>query len=804
MDKYTIPVNALSPSVDPTQLGFVDTAELSPLNETIGQDRAVEALEFGLRIPSAGFNVYVAGPAGTGKTSLVQDMVARLAKESPTPPDWCYVNNFHDASKPRSLSFPAARGHAFQRAMDGFITALRRDIPRVFESVKYLEAKGARLEETEKKKKALFKEFTEHSRAHGFMLEDAPMGFSLVPLHAGNPITEEELAKLPEEDQRRFAERKAETESDFREFQIRVHAIDHEAERQVRELDRQVIQNLLERHAAALEQSYRDMPAVMDYLQQVQEDILMNYKDFLPRDTPHLPFPMSELGGRSLDLTRYHVNVIVEHAAGAGAPVVMESHPTYANLIGKIERKAHLGVVFTDFTQIRAGSVLQAGGGYLMLNALDVLRQPFSWDALKRLIQTREAKIEDPGEFVGFSTAGIRPEPVPVDVKVILLGPPMLHHLLQAYEEAFPKIFKVKADFDVDVPRDAHMDLLIARFIARLCREEGLPHFSAAAVAEIIRNGMRLAERHDRLSLRFSILSDLIREAGFWARRAGHTAVTGTDVDTAVTKKRHRVNLPERRIQDEIKEGALIVDLEGEAVGQVNGLSVHQVGDYAFGRPCRITARTYVGTKGVIDIQREAALSGHIHSKGVMILAGYLAGQFASAHPFALSATLTFEQTYSEVEGDSASAAELVAILSSLGGVPVRQSLAITGSVNQLGEIQPVGGVNEKVEGFFEACQRHGLSGRQGVIIPARNINHLVLRRDVIEAVENGRFFVYGVSTVDEAVEMLTGLDAGERSPEGTYPERTVYGHVSRKLSEMARIVMERSNHGLMESNVHP
>ena len=802
MEKYTIPATALSPSVDPKRLGFVDTSELTPLDETIGQDRAVEALEFGLRMPSAGFNIYVAGPVGTGKATLVRQMVARLAKASPTPPDWCYVNNFHDASQPHCLAFPGARGRAFQRAMDAFILALRRDIPAAFESAKYLEAKAARIEEMEAKKKALFKEFTEQSRSHGFMLEEAPMGFTLIPLHAGKPITEQQLAELPAEEQTTFAERKAKTESDFREFQIKLHALDHEGERHLHELDRQVVQSLLERHMAVLQESYRDLPAVMTYLHDVEADILNTYKDFLPREMPRLPLPTME-AGRTIELTRYHVNVIVEHHADAGAPVVTESHPTYANLIGKIERKAHLGVIFTDFTQIKAGCLLQASGGYLILNALDLLRQPFAWDALKRVIQTREVKIEDPGEFVGFSTAGVRPQPVPVDVKVILLGPPILHHLLQAYEETFSNIFKVKADFDIDIPRNAPMDLMLARFIARLCREEQLPHFSADAVAEVIHSGMRLAERHDRVSLRLSVLSDLIREAAFWARRDGHPRVTRIDVETAVAKKRYRSNLPEHWVQDEIKEGLLIVDLDGEAVGQVNGLSVHQVGDYAFGRPCRITARTYVGTKGVIDIQREAELSGHIHSKGVMILAGYLAGKFAGMHPLALSASLTFEQTYSEVEGDSASVAELIAILSSLAEVPVRQSLAITGSVNQLGEIQPVGVVNEKIEGFFDACQKHGLSGQQGVVIPARNLNNLVLRRDVVEAVEHARFSVYGVNTIDEAFEMLTGLEPGERATDGTYPEQTVYGKVAKRLNEMARIVMEHADRTRIEPTAH-
>ncbi|MCE3225317.1 MAG: putative ATP-dependent protease, La [Nitrospira sp.] len=501
-----------------------------------------------------------------------------------------------------------------------------------------------------------------------------------------------------------------------------------------------------------------------------------------------LPIPGLEQVRRP-DIVRFSVNLIVSHEVAAGAPVVDESHPTYGNLIGKIERRAHLGVMYTDFTEIKAGAMLQASGGYLILQALDVLRQPFSWDALKRVIKTGAVTIEDPAEFYGFATAGLRPQPIPVSVKVILIGSTGIYHVLQAYEEDFSKLFKVKADFDVEVPHDERQERQYARFVAKLCREESLPHFGDDAVAEVIRQGFRFADRHDRLSLRFSMVSDLIREAGYWARKDGHPFVTRTDVEAALAHQRHRVDLPEQWIQDEIREGTLMVDLRGDVVGQVNGLSVYQLGDFCFGRPTRITARTYVGTKGVIDIQREAELAGHIHSKGVMTLAGYLAGKFADAQPFALSATLTFEQTYSEVEGDSAAVAELTAVISSLADIPVRQSLAVTGSVNQLGEVQPIGGVNEKIEGFFESCKRRGLTGKQGVIIPTRNVKHLALNRTVVEAVEAGTFAVYGVDTFDQVIELLTGVAAGERRPDGRYPPESVYGLAAARLEDMAQIV---------------
>jgi lon-related putative ATP-dependent protease len=791
-DKFRLPVSMLSPTVDPGRLGFEDTSELESLSETIGQGRAVEALEFGLQMKSAGFNIYVSGPLGTGKGTLVRQMVKRMAQAGTAPADWCYVNNFQDPSRPQCLSFPAGQGCTFKREMTAFIEGLRNEIPGAFESKPYLDAKAKIVEETESKKKSLFQDLTKLSYTRGFGFEETSIGFGLVPLKDGHPMTEEAMEALTEEQQKDLTEQRKSLESEIREFHVRIHALEKDADQRKRHLDRQLVANVMQGRYETLRRTYPGHTAALSYLERVQQDIIHHYKDFLPHEGPALAIPGFEPFRRS-DMTRYHVNVIVEHDPKDGAPVIDESHPTYTNLIGKIERRAHMGVMYTDFTEIRAGALLHANGGYVILNAMDVLRQPFSWDALKRAIKTGELKIEDPGEFYGFSTAGLRPEPIPVQVKVILVGHPLLFHLLQAYEEDFPKIFKVKADFDVEVDRDDRLDRQYASFIAKLCREEGLPHFGADAVAEVIRQGVRFADRHDRLSLRFSLVSDLIREAGYWARKEGHSFVARADVEAAVAHKRHRSNLAEHWIQDEIREGTLMVDLDNEVVGQVNGLSVHQLGDYAFGRPTRITARTYVGTKGVIDIQREAELAGHIHSKGVMTLAGYLAGKFAGSLPFALSATLTFEQTYSEVEGDSAAVAELAAILSSLADLPIRQWLAVTGSVNQLGEVQPIGGVNEKIEGFFESCVRRGLTGKQGVIIPARNTKHLALRRDVVQAVESGKFTVYAVNTMDEAIELLTGVPAGERGLEGEYAPDTIYGRAAQRLAELAQAVAEWS-----------
>jgi lon-related putative ATP-dependent protease len=789
MEKFKIPVSMLAPEIESDQLGFADTSELPALEEPLGQTRALEALDFGLQIKSPGFNIYVSGPIGTGKWSIVEPIVKRLAKSAPSPPDWCYVNNFLDQSSPRCLSFPASQGRGFQQSMNILINALRRDISAAFESTKYLEARAKILEERDSKKHALFQEVEKEAKNRGLGFVEEPHGFSLVTIRDGKPMNDEDIAKLSEEEQQILIEKRKSLESKMREFQSHIHALDHECEHRLADMDQLVVRAVMANRFMALRERYQYSSEALDYLKEVEEDIVTNYKDFLPRGGPTLPlFGLDKMDHRA-DLTRYQVNLLVEHSVDEGAPVIDETHPTYVNLIGRIERKSRLGAVYTDFTEIRSGTCLQASGGYLILNVMAVLRQPFAWDALKRVIKTRSVKIEDPGEFYGFSTVGLKPQPIPVDIKILLLGPPTIFQLLQMYEEDFQKIFKVKADFDSHTPRNHSQERLYGCFIGQLCRDEGLPHFGAGAVAEIIRQSLRLAERRDRLSLRISVIADLVREAAFWAKREGRTLVSQADVETSLAKRRNRANLPEQWIQDEIQEGTLIVNLEGELVGQINGLSVYQMGDYAFGRPCRITARTFVGNKGIIDIQREAELAGPIHSKGVMILSGFLAGKFAGAHPFALSTTLTFEQTYSEIEGDSAAVAELVAILSSLAKAPIRQNLAVTGSVNQLGEIQPIGGVNEKIEGFFESCKNHGFTGNQGVIIPTRNIKHLTLRREIIKAVEEGTFAVYGVDRIEEAIELLTGTTAGERSESGQYPEDTIFGRAAKRLEEMAQIV---------------
>jgi len=534
-----------------------------------------------------------------------------------------------------------------------------------------------------------------------------------------------------------------------------------------------------------LREKYRINQRIPEFLNAVEEDILSNLREFLGQ-TPELPFPVEGLDKAGF-LDRYKVNLIVDNAETKGGPVVDEANPTYNNLVGRMERKARFGAMYTNFTMIRSGSVLHANGGYLLLNALDVLRNPFSWDALKRIIKKNEVKIEDVAELYGFTSGAIKPEPIPVSLKIIMLGSPWLYYLLYYYDEDFRDIFKVKSDFDTQTASSTDEKMRYANFVATMVKNDGLLPFDRTAVAGVVDHAVRLAEKKNKLSLRFSDLSDLVREASYWTAQAASSTVTGEHVDKALNEKVYRANLIDERIQEMFAEGTLMVDVTGSAVAQINGLSVYDIGDFSCGKPSKITSRVYLGKAGVIDIEREAKLSGRIYNKGVLILSGYLGGTYAEDKPLSLTASLAFEQSYGEVEGDSASAAELIAILSGIADVPVRQNIAITGSINQKGDIQPIGGVNEKIEGFFAVCKNRGLTGDQGVIIPQINVKNLMLKKEVVDAAKEGKFRIYSVKTVNEALEIMTGLPAGERRTDWTYPEGTVNFLVDKRLREMSK-----------------
>jgi lon-related putative ATP-dependent protease len=780
-----VPISELRHATDPAEFHFQTTSELKPAEEVIGQVRAVKSIEFGISIKNHGYNIFVSGIPGTGRNTIVKSIVRRIASERPVPDDWCYLNNFKDPDRPLSVKLPPGKGRELRRDVEKFIEFMQSEIPKAFESKEYEEQKARIVEDAEKAKEVLFSEAGQRALELGFQLTITRTGIVKVPLVKGKPLQQQELENLPPDQRHDLEEREKKVDTEIRDFLAKARQLDKEAHEKVHELNRRVAHFSMGHQLEDLREKYRDNPRIPAYLVEAEEDILGNLREFLGQ-TQEMPFPIEGMDRASF-LERYKVNVIVDNAGTKGAPVVEEANPTYNNVVGRIERKARFGAFYTNFMMVRSGSVLQANGGYLVLNALDVLRSPFTWDALKRIIKKNEVKIEDVAELYGLATGGIKPEPIPVSLKIIMLGSPWLYYLLYYYDEDFRDIFKVKSDFDTQTAGSRDEKMRYANFVGNMVKNEGMLPFDRGAVAGIVDHAVRLTEKKEKLSLRFSDLTDLVREASFWAAKEGSKTVTAVHVDKALDEKVYRSNLVDERIQELYADGTIMVDVTGGVPGQVNGLSVYDIGDFAFGKPSKITARVYLGKGGVLDIEREAKLSGRIYNKGVLILSGYLGGTYAQDKPLSLSASLAFEQSYGDIEGDSASAAELIALISGIAEVPVKQNLAITGSINQKGEIQPIGGVNEKIEGFFAVCKNRGLTGDQGVIIPQTNIKNLMLKKEVVAAVKEGKFRVYAVRTVQEATELLTGIPAGERRTDWTYPEGTVNFLVDKRLKEMAK-----------------
>lgn len=783
-----LPPEALRRTVSLEHLPWRSTEETSPLAGLIGQPRAVAALEFGLDIPDHGFNIYVAGPPGVGRMTGVQMFLEARAQTQPTPPDWCYVYNFQDPSRPKALRLPPGQGRALRRDMERLLEGIRREIPRVFESDEYNARREAILKEVNQQREEILKRLNQRAMAQEMMVEVTPMGIAVIPLLGGRPITEQQFAALPPAMQELLRRRREAFEEEVKQALKEIRGLERAAQERLRRLNREVALFVVEGLMDDLFEKYRDLPEVIAYLKAVQEDIVENVDQFRGREEGQaLPFPLPLPALADMALRKYTVNVLVDNAEQQGAPVVIEWNPTFPNVFGRLEKESLLGVLHTDFTLIRAGALHRANGGYLVMPIEGVLINPFVWEGLKRALRQRAVEIEEPGERMGLiTTRTLDPEPIPLHVKVILIGSPLLYHLLYLLDEEFSELFKVKADFDIEMPWDEGGMQDYITLIGTLCRKEGLCHLDAGAMARIIEYGGRLAEDQTRLSTRFAEIADLVREANFWARKAGSSRVTAEHVQQALEAKVYRSNLIEERIRRLIAEGTLLIDVDGAKVGQVNGLAVLDLGDYRFGRPNRITATVALGREGVIDIEREARLGGPIHTKGVLILSGYLASKYAQDKPLTLSARLVFEQSYSGVEGDSASCAELCALLSALADAPIRQGIAITGSINQKGELQAIGGVNEKIEGFYYVCKVKGLTGEQGVIIPEANVRNLMLREEVVEAVRAGKFHIWAARTVDEAIEILTGIPAGERGPDGRYPAGTINARVDQRLREMA------------------
>lgn len=788
-----LPPDRLRRTCDPRTFSFATTDELAPLTEIVGQARAIEALWLGLSLadPQHRYNIYVSGEPGLGKTSAVSRLLKRVSRAKPVPPDICYVHSFRVPHVPRYLLLPAGRGRELKGDMERCIEFLSHELPRVLESDEFKTRTKKERDRFSRERDEQFHDLEQEAAQLGFSLQRTPLGINTIPLKGdGTPYSQEEYGFLPEDDRAEILRRQEELQGLVRDAFQRLAKLDENWQEAQHLLAKQAVEFLVEPRFAQLREKYSALERVQVFLAEVKSDILENVEQLQagnkkgPAMGP-VPVSMPDGGDRFL---RYRVNVVVDRSGSEGAPVVVEGNATYTNLFGTIERRVQFGAVTTDFTQIRGGALHRANGGHLVVTATNLLRFPLSWEALKIALKAGEIRIEDPAQMLGFaSTEGLRPEPLPLDVKVLLLGSPYLYHLLYHYDEDFRKLFGIRADFDTVMPWTEESVQSLAQFV-RTCRDENpavLP-FSPSGVARLVEHAAELASDQAKLVTRFGSLAALVAEASFCAREAGAGAVDGRHVRQAIAKGRYRHSLLAEKVREWIRRGKLIVDVRGERVGQVNGLAVLDLGDFAFGKPTRITANVFTAKSGVVDIEREAELGGKLHTKGVMILKGYLAAQFGQQKALSLGASLALEQSYSGVEGDSASAAELYALLSALSGVPARQGVAVTGAVDQKGRVQPIGGVNEKVEGHYLVCTELGLTGDQGVIIPSGNVDDLMLPEEVVEAVATGQFRVWGCSTVEEGVEILFGIPAGERGPDGTYyPDGSLFRRVEDRLEEI-------------------
>ena len=787
---------ALRRVVEPATLGFQSTEDVTPREGIIGQERALSALRFGLGIRDGGFNVYVAGPPGIGKMTAVQSFLDEIARQRPVARDWCYVHNFEDAYRPRALAVPAGMGRKLQRDLRQLVEHVRREIPKAFESEDYGAKRDAIVKELDRSRTEILEKLKEEVNKAGFSLESTPFGIAIIPILEGRPLSDEDFGNLPPPTREDLEQRRERLQERLKSSMRQIRDLARSAQERLQELGGRIALYLVGGLMEDLSETFREMPEVLTHLRAVQQDIVDNIDSF------RVEAPGEESAGvgaallarrlREAPFRKYQVNVLVDNCRQEGAPVVVELSPSYGNLFGRVEKEAELGAIITDFTMIKAGSLHRANGGFLVLPVEDVLRDPWCWDGLKRALRAGEIQIEEIAERLGVTaTRSLRPEPVPLDLKVLLVGRPIWYHLLHTHDESFGELFKVTADFDTRMDQaDGGLDEYV-HFLCGFCRKESLRPLDAGAAAKLVEHASRLAEDQEKLTTRLGPLADVVREANYWAAQEDAPKIQAAHVRRAIDEKLYRGGLVRERIQEMIERGFLLIATEGKAVGQVNGLSVTALGEVAFGRPTRITASVAPGREGVVDIEREVELGGPIHSKGVMILSGYLAQRFAHERPLALAARLVFEQSYEGVEGDSASSTELYALLSALSGLPLDQGIAVTGSVNQLGEVQAIGGVNEKIEGFFDVCRVKGLNGKQGVMIPRTNASTLVLREDVVDAVRDGTFHVWAVDTIDDGIQLLTGVPAGDRDAEGRFPGGTVGARVDQTLRRYAERLRE-------------
>jgi lon-related putative ATP-dependent protease len=768
------------------------TEELYPLTEVIGQDRAARALRFGLRIQDKGFNIFVSGLPGTGRRTASVNFIRELAKERPVPSDWCYVNNFQDSSQPKAMSVPAGLGIELKREMEKFVTSIGSGLREAFESNEYAQKRSTTLRAIQQEKSKFVESMTKIAAKAGFQILPSPIGLVLSPMVNGKSLSDEQVSQLSLKAQKDIEKKRQDLQMEMQKFLVQLREIDRKAEVIVQKLDREVATFVLQPRLQGLRERFKDNEEVKDFINHVEEDILDNVPQFLRAEMPPQAGPMGIPTPQDGPKRNYSVNLIVDNSKLGGAPVEIEMNPSYYRLFGTAEKEAKFGALFTDYTMIHAGAAHRANGGFLMLPVEGLFSDPLTWQALKQTLANEKLEIEEPAARMGYMvTKSLRPEPIPFNTKVILLGDPKTYDLLYSLDKDFRELFKVKAEFDTTMDRNIGNAERYAAFVCTLCMKEKLLHVNPAGLAAIIEYSSRIVEDQNKLATLFAEVANVIREANFYAKEERAKTITVAHVNKALEEKVYRSNMIQKKIQEAIAKKLILIQTQGKITGQVNGLSVMEAGDYAFGIPSRITASVGVGKEGILNIEREIEMSGPSHSKGVLILSGYLNNTYARERPLSLAAKLTFEQLYSGVDGDSASSTELYALLSALSEKPIDQSIAVTGSVNQKGEVQAIGGVNYKIEGFFEVCKLFGLNGKQGVMIPRSNEQSLMLKEEVLEAIKKGKFHVWSVATIDEGIEHLTGVKAGARKKDGFFESGSINDLVQRRLDDMADRVKE-------------
>jgi lon-related putative ATP-dependent protease len=790
------PVKELKPedlrrTCNPDTLGFETTAELGAgPAKVISQERAVRAIDFGVGITGRlDYNIFVAGPSKTGMTYITRSLIDAAAQKNETPSDWCYVNNFKEPDQPKALALPRGRGKELKKDIDELIGTVRTEIPDIFESEEYAQRREEILKQYNLERTQGLAALEERVLREGFVLNVSQVGMVIMPAKEGQPMDEETLRSLDEETKKRLRESSEQLQVEMNQVVRKIRTLEKDLRKKLKELDKRIALYAVGHLIEELQEKYNAFTQVLTYLKAVKDDIIRNIDEFKAKPVSQSPFPIP---GMEPSFARYEVNVLVDHSETQGAPVIYETNPTHPNLFGSIERKAQFGALFTDFTMIRPGSLHRANGGYLIMKALDLLRWYFSWEGLKRSLKNKQILIEDLGEQLGLiSTKTLKPEPIPLQIKIVLIGDPSLYQLLYFYEPDFVKMFKIKAQLDDQMDWQDLPPLDYLHYMGRCCRERDLLPLHKSGAARLLEYSSELTGRNFKLSLKLAEINDLIQEACYWAQQDQAPAIMAQHVEKAIEEKIFRSNLYEEKLREMISLGMLRIESQGYKTGQINGLSVYPLGDYLFGSPTRITANVSLGKEGVIDIEREAKLSGNIHTKGVMILSGYLKGKYAQDKPLSLSASLTFEQSYGLVDGDSASGAELMALLSALAQVPLFQGIAVTGSLSQKGDIQPIGGVNQKIEGFFEVCKARGLTGRQGVLIPESNVKDLMLKKELVKTVEEGRFHIFPISHVEQGLEILTGKKMGKKKKDGSYPKNSLNFLIENKLKELNAIFRE-------------